>query len=951
MVGAVLSGAALVSTGAQAQTTTTADPAQTSTGAQAQTAKTARPAPVSTGVPMTMATIADPTPASAGAKAQTTTTAKAKPKHKKPKPVSADAKATTADPPPVSTGVPITLGPSASPPPVFGEKAQGCCEGGSATGANSWTTGNYTSAYWPSTAVEPAPGWWTHGELEVGGRGFTSAPARDGSGALNANVWQQGGNLAKYYEYSDIAPGAFGGGHVATGSKDGLYQIDLWANNIGYTDQSILLNASKAGEQYLSVGWDQSPHLYSTTAQTPYLGVGGTALTLPPGALSNVATTAAGIIPFLHQTDLGIKRDTASGSYRWTPTEAWDFNADYAHMDRTGTQAAGVVGLIANITAGTSRTSSDNIEVPAPVNDTTQNFGANGEYAGTSPWGQKFTFKVAYNGSQYDDNISSYTVQNPYCTGATAATCAGYGTFPNLFKSQSPFATISTPPSNAANGFGGTLAADLPMQSRYVGTVNYTMMTQNATFLPMTDNPNAFASPFAGGLPWNQVNFGFINGNLGDPTSSLNGKIDTLLSNNVLTTKFTPELTSKLTYRYYGIDNDTPRIEFPCWVSVDQTGPSGPAAAATPCGTQGAAPGGGSTTENAISSLNMSYIKQDAGTEFNWRPSKEWNFNAAYGFERYNYTETDYNITNENSGKLSADWNPTTWFTVRTSGYFADRRYDVHDYKDFVQSIQFPAGLILPNGFTAITTTSSWFYSPAYQQFMFDNRLQTKANIAVDIVAFPGVTITPTFKYQDDDYGINPLNQEGINYNRSTSTGVDVGWVVSRDLSMAISYYYEYYHLNMYNNESGSGTAAPPYGPIHVVTFDQEVVNTVTAMVNWAAVPDKLNFDVRYMISQGLDAQTCLQCSPAYPKDTTLFERLDTTATYKLDPTFVSQMGWKGDVKAKLRYTWERNSVNNWQNDELAPFTSSVVTTGIWLASVNPNYNVQMLAASLIASW
>ncbi len=62
-------------------------------------------------------------------------------------------------------------------------------------------------------------------------------------------------------------------------------------------------------------------------------------------------------------------------------------------------------------------------------------------------------------------------------------------------------------------------------------------------------------------------------------------------------------------------------------------------------------------------------------------------------------------------------------------------------------------------------------------------------------------------------------------------------------------------------------------------------------------------------------------------------------------------MGFKGDIKAKLRYTWERNSVSNWQNDSLAPFTPSVSATAIWLAYDNPNYNVQMLAASLVASW
>ena len=99
-------------------------------------------------------------------------------------------------------------------------------------------------------------------------------------------------------------------------------------------------------------------------------------------------------------------------------------------------------------------------------------------------------------------------------------------------------------------------------------------MTQDQTFQPMTDNPSAVASPaaFFGGIPWNAVNFGFINGNPANPTNNLNGKISTLLSNNVLTSQITPELSSKVTYRYYGFDNQTPRIIFPAWVSYDQTG-------------------------------------------------------------------------------------------------------------------------------------------------------------------------------------------------------------------------------------------------------------------------------------------------------------------------------------------------------------------------------------------
>ncbi len=294
----------------------------------------------------------------------------------------------------------------------------GCCEGGSATGANEWTTGNATSADWPANGPTASSGmiigkapvtdtsWWTHGEIEFGGRGFTSAPPRDGSGAYNSNVGKQGGNLAKYYEYSDIAPGAFGGGHIATGSNDGLYQADLWANNIGYEDQSYLLTLSKIGEQYLTLEWDQTPHLYSTTAQTPFLGVGTTNLTVPSQKASLAALVGAGE---LHQTDIGIQRNTASVDYRWTPTEAWDFHVDYSHLSRDGTLPyGGVIGIPSTTTPATNYAM-----VPTPVHDTTQNYGANGEYAGTSPWGRRYTLNLGYQGSTYHDDALSYSIENP----------------------------------------------------------------------------------------------------------------------------------------------------------------------------------------------------------------------------------------------------------------------------------------------------------------------------------------------------------------------------------------------------------------------------------------------------------------------------------------------------------------------------------------------------------
>ena len=248
-----------------------------------------------------------------------------------------------------------------------------------------------------------------------------------------------------------------------------LYRIDVIGKNIGYDDQQYRLDASKAGQHYFNFLWDQSPHLYSTTAQTFFQGVGTTNLTLPPGYVP--AATGANIVPFLYTTDLGIKRDTASANYRWTPDDAWDIKADYSHLHRSGTQVDGVIGFGPSFGYGPT-------QVPRPVDDVTQNYGLNGEYAGTSPWGKRFTFKVAYSGSTYTDDFTSYTIADPIAGGVSG-----------------PFARLSTWPSNNANAFSGTLGADLPWNSRYVSTLSYTMMRQNDAFMPMSTQTPTFPLP------------------------------------------------------------------------------------------------------------------------------------------------------------------------------------------------------------------------------------------------------------------------------------------------------------------------------------------------------------------------------------------------------------------------------------------------------------------------
>jgi cytochrome c553 len=81
-----------------------------------------------------------------------------------------------------------------------------------------------------------------------------------------------------------------------------------------------------------------------------------------PIAPANVATVRSDINAAVHQTDIGIRRDTASVEYRYTPTTAWDFKLNYSDMHRTGTQIDGVArsddtmkGIASGLGAGAVR--------------------------------------------------------------------------------------------------------------------------------------------------------------------------------------------------------------------------------------------------------------------------------------------------------------------------------------------------------------------------------------------------------------------------------------------------------------------------------------------------------------------------------------------------------------------------------------------------------------------
>ena len=84
------------------------------------------------------------------------------------------------------------------------------------------------------------------------------------------------------------------------------------------------------------------------------------------------------------------------------------------------------------------------------------------------------------------------------------------------------------------------------------------------------------------------------------------------------------------------------------------------------------------------------------------------------------------------------------------------------------------------------------------------------------------------------------------------------------------------------------------------------------------------------------------------------YQRLDASLKHTVDPSLVAKLGWVGEVYVKARYVWERNSVDNWQQEGMSPLlylNDTAVARLIEMGGTNPNYDAQFVQLSLNAKW
>jgi len=338
---------------------------------------------------------------------------------------------------------------------------------------------------------------------------------------------------SQFDEYRTLLPGFFVQRFIWNwpGNGGSKYFLTCQARSIllrdaeGREDSDYRCTAGKYGKFRLDFKMNETPHVFTNTAETLFAESAPGVYTVPASTRLNLSSNpillpqvlAAGLQPF----NTSLERKLFGGTFTYTPVENWAIQLQYSHEKKQGYRPLGT----------TTDLFTNQLEMQEPID-----YGVDEIKVGTEFSTTKGAFQADYSASFFSNNMKAIVWDNPFVeTDSVGAAARG---------------RMGLPPDNSEQSLDFAGAYNLNSCTRVMASISPEWMRQNQAFLPETINA---AIPNVPALP----------------ASSLNGRKTTLAMDYTLTSR--PRSSVELTARYrsYDYSNDTPSLFFSSYVATD----------------------------------------------------------------------------------------------------------------------------------------------------------------------------------------------------------------------------------------------------------------------------------------------------------------------------------------------------------------------------------------------
>ncbi|MDZ4255388.1 MAG: MtrB/PioB family decaheme-associated outer membrane protein [Sulfuritalea sp.] len=336
---------------------------------------------------------------------------------------------------------------------------------------------------WSENYVELGLGYNSNDSYRFGG--FTGLTDKGGFPIAGFNwLWRDANNDAQYW-------------HV-------------YGSTLGLDSRKLQAEGGVQGRWGASFNFDQIRKSQTDTASFIHDGLGTSNLTLAGGAGvlpgGTITNNTATINPLLKKFGIEQGREVVRLGLNGIAPSNWDWKINYREDRRDGTR---LTGLPVNTTFRS-------MIVPYQIDDRTSVVEAILSYNT-----KQAQFSLGYNYSQFHNNLSSFTVANP-------------------FNAAQALERMSLAPSNDYHQINADGGYNFTKATRLTTKFSYSISRQNEAFLPYSAN---LAVGAAGNVT---------------PRASLDGKVVKTLFDIALTAKPIDKMNLRLAYQYHNSDNRTP---------------------------------------------------------------------------------------------------------------------------------------------------------------------------------------------------------------------------------------------------------------------------------------------------------------------------------------------------------------------------------------------------------
>ena len=665
-----------------------------------------------------------------------------------------------------------------------------------------------------------------------------------------------------------------------SGSNLGLDTRNLYGE---YSHDGTYGEYSKNSAYSVYFEFDQLPHNQLDDAFSLFDGAGTAIQTLPAGFVrsTNTTTMAAanpGVFPSSQQIDVETQRTKVGGGFSWNPAEHWQVTSNYHHEMKEGTDLLGIA-------FNTGFSGSQSAQLIVPVDFEFDEFDVGIAYADKVK-----QFDLRYNLSLFRNDDESVTVFNPFIGGTT-----------------STISRISQPPDNSAHQVTLTSGYNLGLTSRLSGTLSYSKMLQDDSFLPFSID-NTLCPTFTSCLT-------------ALPQRDLDGEVEKWFGNLNYSIRPLQDLDLGARYTFNKWDNNTPRN---LYFRVRQD-----------TNAQVINPTDSRNRINRPYSFEQHKAELDAG----YRLTRNTKLSVGYDYDWNQRDFTEVAITREHTGKVKLAANPFSmssgWIEYarsdrKGSNYVPNRPFLSNVSAAFIAANAANCSSIVP-----VTSTACRDNDFLQRKIYLADREQDKVTASLTFMPADRITFGITGSYTDEDYDETQVGLENI---KRYSATLDVGYMPRENIDTYAYYTYEFFD----RDQAGSDTVQGPPVTNDWLMDTEDRVNTVGAGIKWSKIRDKFDVTANYTFSKSITEIVPTDLTPPAPAAgfqdiVTGIHSFSLQADYNL----------KDNVIWRLNYLYEHFNSKNWALDgigQVIPGATNVIALG----NQSPDYNVHAVGLSVI---